>query len=79
MVCRQEEQPKGDQRAGVFGITAQRQELDGLYGKLVLVEEMNNPTIVVLTDRNDLDQQLETFTNCQISTPDAHPGRQSAI
>src|SRR5690606_7495468 len=26
---------------------------------------MNNPTIVVLTDRNDLDQQLfETFGNC---------------
>jgi len=35
-------------------------------GKLVLAGEMNNPTIVVLTDRNDLDQQLfETFTNCQ--------------
>jgi type I restriction enzyme R subunit len=35
-------------------------------GKLVLKEEMNNPTIVVLTDRNDLDQQLfETFSNCQ--------------
>ena len=27
---------------------------------------MNNPTLVVLTDRNDLDQQLfETFFNCQ--------------
>jgi len=27
---------------------------------------MNNPTLVVLTDRNDLDQQLyETFSNCQ--------------
>ena len=35
-------------------------------GKLVLAEEMNNPTLVVLTDRNDLDQQLyETFSNCQ--------------
>jgi len=35
-------------------------------GKLVLAEAMNNPTIVVLTDRNDLDQQLfETFSNCQ--------------
>ena len=35
-------------------------------GKLVLAEKMNNPTIVVLTDRNDLDQQLyETFANCQ--------------
>jgi type I restriction enzyme R subunit len=35
-------------------------------GKLVLTEQMNNPTIVVLTDRNDLDQQLfETFGNCE--------------
>jgi type I restriction enzyme R subunit len=33
---------------------------------LVLAEAMNNPTIVVLTDRNDLDQQLfETFGNCE--------------
>ena len=33
-------------------------------GKLVLA--LDNPTIVVLTDRNDLDDQLyETFTNCQ--------------
>ncbi|MDP4266298.1 MAG: type I restriction endonuclease subunit R [Bacteroidota bacterium] len=35
-------------------------------GKLVLTNELNNPTIVVLTDRNDLDQQLfETFGNCE--------------
>lgn len=35
-------------------------------GKLVLTEQLNNPTIVVLTDRNDLDQQLfETFGNCE--------------
>jgi type I restriction enzyme R subunit len=34
-------------------------------GKLVLAPEMNNPTVVILTDRNDLDQQLyETFTAC---------------
>jgi len=33
-------------------------------GKLVLA--LDNPTIVVLTDRNDLDDQLyETFCNCQ--------------
>ena len=35
-------------------------------GKLVLSEKMNNPTIVILTDRNDLDQQLfETFGSCE--------------
>jgi len=35
-----------------------------LAGKLVL--NMDNPTIVVLTDRNDLDDQLfDTFANCR--------------
>lgn len=34
-------------------------------GKLILEPQMQNPTLVVLTDRNDLDDQLfETFTNC---------------
>jgi type I restriction enzyme R subunit len=33
-------------------------------GKMVL--HLNNPTIIVLTDRNDLDQQLfDTFANCK--------------
>jgi type I restriction enzyme R subunit len=35
-------------------------------GKLVLESRMDNPTIIVLTDRNDLDDQLyQTFTRCQ--------------
>lgn len=35
-------------------------------GKLILEPQMENPTLVVLTDRNDLDDQLfETFTNCR--------------
>ena len=35
-------------------------------GKLVLEPRMENPTIIVLTDRNDLDDQLfQTFTRCQ--------------
>lgn len=34
-------------------------------GKLVGNEKLKNPTIVVITDRNDLDDQLfETFSNC---------------
>lgn len=34
-------------------------------GKLVVSKEMGNPTIVVLTDRNDLDGQLfDTFARC---------------
>lgn len=64
-----EQQPKGDKRAGVIWHTqGSGKSLSMVFyaGKLVLAEEMNNPTIVVLTDRNDLDQQLfETFNNCQ--------------
>jgi type I restriction enzyme R subunit len=63
------EQALGDRRAGVIWHTqGSGKSLSMVFytGKLVLTEEMNNPTIVVLTDRNDLDQQLfETFTNCQ--------------
>jgi len=37
-----------------------------LAGKLVLNENLQNPTIVMLTDRNDLDDQLfDTFAGCQ--------------
>ena len=64
-----DEQPKGDRRAGVVWHTqGSGKSLSMVFytGKLVLAEAMNNPTIVVLTDRNDLDQQLfETFSNCQ--------------
>lgn len=64
-----EEQPIGDKRAGVIWHTqGSGKSLSMVFytGKLVLTEAMNNPTIVVLTDRNDLDQQLfETFSNCQ--------------
>lgn len=37
-----------------------------LAGKLVLNPHLQNPTIVMLTDRNDLDDQLfDTFAGCQ--------------
>jgi len=37
-----------------------------LAGKLVLDPNLNNPTVVMLTDRNDLDDQLfDTFAGCQ--------------
>ena len=64
-----DDQAQGDKRAGVIWHTqGSGKSLSMVFyaGKLVLAEEMNNPTIVVLTDRNDLDQQLfETFGNCQ--------------
>jgi type I restriction enzyme, R subunit len=37
-----------------------------LAGKLMLSKKLKNPTIVVLTDRNDLDEQLfDTFASCK--------------
>jgi type I restriction enzyme, R subunit len=63
------DQPKGDKRAGVVWHTqGSGKSLSMVFytGKLVLSADMNNPTILVLTDRNDLDQQLfETFGNCE--------------
>jgi len=61
-------QARGDQRAGVVWHTqGSGKSLSMVFytGKLVLSPAMHNPTIVVLTDRNDLDDQLfDTFSNC---------------
>lgn len=61
--------PDGDKRAGVVWHTqGSGKSLSMVFytGKLVLHGAMNNPTIVVLTDRNDLDQQLfDTFSGSQ--------------
>ncbi|MDD4910112.1 MAG: type I restriction endonuclease subunit R [Candidatus Omnitrophica bacterium] len=58
---------KGDKRCGVVWHTqgSGKSLIMAFYtGKLVLA--MDNPTIVVLTDRNDLDDQLfGTFSRCQ--------------
>jgi type I restriction enzyme R subunit len=58
----------GDKRAGVIWHTqGSGKSLSMVFytGKMVVEEAMNNPTIVVLTDRNDLDDQLfDTFCNC---------------
>jgi len=57
----------GDRRAGVIWHTqGSGKSLSMVFyaGKLVLT--LDNPTIVVLTDRNDLDDQLfDTFTGCR--------------
>ncbi|MEK6963926.1 MAG: type I restriction endonuclease subunit R [Nanoarchaeota archaeon] len=56
-----------DKRAGVVWHTqgsGKSLTMAFYAGKIIL--ELNNPTIVVLTDRNDLDQQLfDTFTDCK--------------
>jgi len=62
-------QPKGDRRAGVIWHTqgSGKSLLMAFYaGRLVKHSAMENPTLVVLTDRNDLDDQLfATFSMCR--------------
>ncbi len=55
------DQPKGDRKAGVVWHTqGSGKSLAMVFyaGLLVVNREMENPTIVVITDRNDLDDQL---------------------
>jgi type I restriction enzyme, R subunit len=60
--------PDADHRVGVVWHTqGSGKSLSMVFysGKLVLEPELKNPTIVVITDRNDLDGQLfGTFANC---------------
>ena len=59
---------KGDRRAGVVWHTqGSGKSLTMVFyaGRLALERRLQNPTIVVLTDRNDLDDQLfGTFSRC---------------
>lgn len=61
--------PEGDKRAGVIWHTqgSGKSLLMAFYaGQLVKHPAMVNPTLVVLTDRNDLDDQLfSTFSMCK--------------
>jgi type I restriction enzyme, R subunit len=66
-VARAQDQPLGDRKAGVVWHTqGSGKSLSMVFytGKIVLA--MNNPTVVVITDRNDLDDQLfDTFAACK--------------
>ncbi len=61
------DQPVGDRKAGVVWHTqGSGKSLSMVFytGKVVLA--LNNPTILVITDRNDLDDQLfDTFASCK--------------
>jgi len=61
--------PKGDRRVGVVWHTqGSGKSLTMVFyaGKIVQHPTMSNPTLVVLTDRNDLDDQLfGTFSACK--------------
>jgi type I restriction enzyme, R subunit len=63
------DQPPGDHKAGVIWHTqgSGKSLLMAFYaGLLVFDKRMANPTLVVLTDRNDLDDQLfATFAMCK--------------
>lgn len=58
---------KGNKKAGIVWHTqGSGKSLTMIFYTGKLVREMDNPTIVVLTDRNDLDDQLfGTFGRCQ--------------
>lgn len=59
----------GDRKAGVIWHTqGSGKSLSMVFyaGKIITNAQMENPTLIVLTDRNDLDDQLfETFSSCQ--------------
>ena len=59
------EQAKGDHRAGVVWHTqGSGKSLSMVFYTGKIVQRLNNPTVVVITDRNDLDDQLfETFVS----------------
>jgi type I restriction enzyme R subunit len=61
--------PQGDRRVGVVWHTqgsGKSLTMAFYAGKVILHPKMENPTLVVLTDRNDLDDQLfGTFSRCQ--------------
>lgn len=60
---------EGDRKIGVIWHTqGSGKSLSMVFyaGRIVVEPEMKNPTIVILTDRNDLDDQLfTTFGNCK--------------
>ncbi len=60
--------PQGDRRVGVVWHTqgsGKSLTMAFYAGKVILDPAMENPTLVVITDRNDLDDQLfDTFAKC---------------
>ena len=58
----------GNKKGGVVWHTqGSGKSLSMVFYTGLLVKALNNPTIIVITDRNDLDDQLfETFANCSL-------------
>jgi type I restriction enzyme R subunit len=75
-------QPEGDQKVGVIWHTqgsGKSLTMAFYAGKIIQHPAMDNPTLVVLTDRNHLDDQLfATFSTCSEPTaPNPRPSRKS--
>lgn len=62
-----QDQARGDRRGGVMWHTqGSGKSLSMVFYAGKLIQVLQNPTLVVLTDRRDLDDQLfETFANCK--------------
>ncbi len=60
------QQPKGDKKGGVVWHTqGSGKSLSMVFFTRKIVLSLNNPTVLVITDRNDLDDQLfDTFASC---------------
>lgn len=56
----------GNKKAGVVWHTqGSGKSLSMVFFTGLIVQHLNNPTVIIITDRNDLDDQLfETFANC---------------
>lgn len=56
----------GNRKGGVVWHTqGSGKSLSMVFFTGLLVQQLNNPTVIIITDRNDLDDQLfETFANC---------------
>ena len=61
-----EQQTRGDRRGGVVWHTqGSGKSLSMVFYTAKMVQQLDNPTVVVITDRNDLDDQLfGTFAGC---------------
>src|SRR5690606_22949065 len=60
-------QPRGDRKAGVVWHTqGSGKSLSMVFYTGKIVQAMDNPTVLVITDRNDLDDQLfDTFASAK--------------
>ena len=67
---------KGDRRVGVVWHTqgsGKSLTMAFYAGRVILHPDMENPTMVILTDRNDLDDQLfGTFARCPSDSRHTH-------